>query len=882
MKQNSSFLLKVYIVLLLIISLGILPGIIQHNEESFTENEETSSGALESMQWISQIRAYPDKDIPQEKFYEAFEYSKNNLAQDKNLDNMEAWQSIGPNNVGGRSLCLAVHPVDTATLFMGSASGGLWKSTTGGLGASAWTLINTGYPSLAVSSIAIDSTNPNVMFIGTGENYGYQYSVNNGVNVRVTRGMYGIGILKTTNGGTTWTKSLDWSYNNQRGVWKVIINPKNPNILYAATSEGIYKSYDAGANWNQVLNYLMGMDLVLNPIDTTILIASVGNLSNNIPNSNVGIYKSTNAGTSWIKLSDGTHGLPTFWSGKTTLGIYQGNPNVIFASIANDPTNPSNSYVGLYMSTDGGNSWTQKYNNTGFMTNQGWYNNAFLIKNNNQNNVLLGNLDVYRSINGGTSFTKLSNWQGWIDGATPPGQPEGGTSTNFSHADQHYFASNPKDPNKIYSVTDGGLYRSNDFGTTFYSCNGGYVTTQFYASLGQSYTDSIFCVGGLQDNRAVFYQGTTAWYKTFVGDGFSSAVNSQNNSICYTEYGWGDINRSTDGGVSWTDIAPSNSGSEANYCFCAPYVVCRSNPNYVYIGGVTVYKSTTGSGSWQGPYGSFGGRKVLSLACSNNSTDTLYCGVIPPTIGSTLRASIFKSVNGGTVWTEIADTNVLPNRYPTDIHIDGVNANIVYVTYGGFSSGHVFKTTNGGVSWIDITGNLPDLPYHCIVTDPLYPQNIYVGNDLAVYVSANGGTSWSEFRNGMPYAIVFDLSIVNANRKLRATTHGNGIYQINLAQNPVGITRNVNETPTGFKLYQNYPNPFNPTTKIQYDIPKSGLVTLKVYDLLGKEVVSIINGNVPAGSYITEFNAGNLSSGIYFYRLTAGNFSETKKLMVIK
>ena len=228
------------------------------------------------MQWISQIRAYPDKDIPQEKFYEAFEYSKNNLAQDKNLDNMEAWQSIGPNNVGGRSLCIAIHPVDTATLFMGSASGGLWKSTTGGLGASAWTLINTGYPSLAVSSIAIDSTNPNVMFIGTGENYGYQYSVNNGVNVRVTRGMYGIGILKTTNGGTTWTKSLDWSYNNQRGVWKVIINPKNPNILYAATSEGIYKSYDAGANWNQVgLGYQRGVDLLPGILqDTVTLYAS--------------------------------------------------------------------------------------------------------------------------------------------------------------------------------------------------------------------------------------------------------------------------------------------------------------------------------------------------------------------------------------------------------------------------------------------------------------------------------------------------------------------------------------------------------------------------------------------------------------------------------
>ena len=546
----------------------------------------------------------------------------------------------------------------------------------------------------------------------------------------------------------------------------------------------------------------------------------IRNLSNNVPNANTGIYKSTNAGSTWTKLAGG---LPANWSGKATLQIYRGNPNYVYANIANDVT----TYVGYYKSTNAGLNWTVG-STTVPSGNQGWYNQAHLVKPDNPNIILVGTLNVEKSTNGGTSFSTKSNWSAWINGATPPGQPEGPAS--FVHADVHYFETNPKDPNKIYCVTDGGLYRSNNFGesSSFYSCNGGYVTTQFYASLGQSYTDSIFCVGGLQDNRAVFYQGTTAWYKTFVGDGFSSAVNSQNNSICYTEYGWGDINRSTDGGVSWTDIAPSNSGSEANYCFCAPYVVCRSNPNYVYIGGVTVYKSTTGGESWIGPYGSFGGGKILSLACSNNSTDTLYCGVIPPTSSSTLRAGFYKSINGGTIWTNVTDTNVLPNRYPTDIHIDHVNANIVYVTYGGFNSGHVYKTTNGGGSWINITGNLPDVPYHAVVTDPLYPQNIYVGNDLAVYVSANGGTNWSEFRNGMPYAIVFDLSIVNANRKLRATTHGNGIYQINLAQNPVGITRNVNETPTGFKLYQNYPNPFNPSTKSNLKGVKSGNINLNV------------------------------------------------------
>ncbi len=455
MKLFNNILFRVSFVLILIAALGMIPSFLT-NEKNHEESEETSSGALESMQWMSQIRAYPDTDIPADKFYRAFEYSRDNLAEKDNLDALDSWQSLGPNNVGGRSLCLAVHPVDTAILFMGSASGGLWKSTTGGVGANAWTLVNTGYPSSAVSSIAIDSTNPNVMYIGTGENYGYQFS-NFGLDVRVTRGMYGIGILKTTNGGNTWAKALDWSYNNQRGVWKVIINPRNPNIVYAATSEGVYKSYDAGANWTQVLNYLMAMDLLFNTTDTTTLYVSIGDLSNNVPNANVGIYKSTNSGLNWTKLAGG---LPATWSGKATLQMYRGNPNYIYANIANDVT----SYVGYYRSTNGGLNWT--VGSTSVPSgNQGWYNQGHLVKSDNPNLILVGTLNVEKSTNQGTSFSTKSSWSAWNEGAVPPGDPEG--PPNFVHADVHYFETNPKDANKIYAITDGGLYRSNNFGDSY-------------------------------------------------------------------------------------------------------------------------------------------------------------------------------------------------------------------------------------------------------------------------------------------------------------------------------------------------------------------------------------------------------------------------------
>ncbi|MGH2574535.1 MAG: T9SS type A sorting domain-containing protein [Ignavibacteria bacterium] len=834
----------------------------------------TTSGALESMQFLSEMRAFPDKDIPPDKYFKAFEHTKNNMQELDEGDSPTEWTSIGPNNIGGRSLCLAFSPLDTGTIYIGAASGGLWKSNTGGLGASAWTLINTGYPSLAVSSIAIDSANPNIMYIGTGENYGYQYSLN-GLDVRVTRGMYGIGVLKTTNGGSTWFKSLDWSYNNQRGVWRVIFNPRNRNVLYAATSEGVWKTNNAGANWFQVLNYLMAMDLEINPIDTSVLYVSIGNLTNNVPLANVGVYKTTNSGATWTELAGG---LPQNWTGKTTIELYKGNPNFVYANVSNDF-----SYVGYYTSTDAGNSWSLR-NSSIPVGVQGWYNQAHLVKPDDPNTIVAGTIDVVKSTNGGLSFVTKSNWSLWVTGPTPPGDPES-PSPQFAHADHHEFYSNPRDPNKLYCITDGGLYRSNNFGETYYSCNGGYVTSQFYAGFANSRQDSIFCIGGMQDNRSAFYQGTVAWYKTFVGDGFWCAVNSQNHNICYTEYTYGSISKSFNGGVSWSGISPPGGGSSSQYCFAAPYIACRSNPNIMYVGGISIYKSVVGGGSWQGPYGSFGGAKVLSMDASATSTDTLYCGTIPT---GSVQAAIHRSVDGGLTWTNISG-GLIPNRYPIDIHVDPNNSRIVYVTFGGFGSGHVFKTPNSGVNWVNISDNLPDLPHQCVVVDPLYPQNVYVGNDLGVYVSTTGGLAWYEYRNGMPYALVFDLTVVYPNRHIRATTHGSGIYERSLVQNPLtGIISN-NQIPKEFKLYQNYPNPFNPVTKIKFDVPKSAilsgaknLILLKIYDILGREAATLVNEQLKPGTYEVDFNGTGYSSGIYFYNLVTNDFAETKKMILVK
>ncbi|MCY7362122.1 MAG: T9SS type A sorting domain-containing protein, partial [Ignavibacteria bacterium] len=225
---------------------------------------------------------------------------------------------------------------------------------------------------------------------------------------------------------------------------------------------------------------------------------------------------------------------------------------------------------------------------------------------------------------------------------------------------------------------------------------------------------------------------------------------------------------------------------------------------------------------------------------------------------------------------------VTPNRYATDITVNPNNSAEVFVTFGGFGSGHVFKSVNAGINWQNISGNLPDVPHHSVIIDPLFNQNIYAGSDLGVYVSTNSGVSWNEYMTGMPYALTFDLSIVYPNRKIRATTYGNGVYERKLFENPVSVNSVNSNVVNNFKLYQNYPNPFNPGTKINYVLRVTNYVSILVYDVLGNEVKSLINQQQIAGNYEVEFDGSNLASGVYFYKLQSGSFSETKRMLLIK
>ena len=246
------------------------------------------------------------------------------------------------------------------------------------------------------------------------------------------------------------------------------------------------------------------------------------------------------------------------------------------------------------------------------------------------------------------------------------------------------------------------------------------------------------------------------------------------------------------------------------------------------------------------------------------------------------------TTNGGLDWDNI--TEALPDRYPLDIAVEPGNASTAYVVFGGFGSSHVYKSGDIGRTWVDVGQGLPDIPTSAVVVDPLFPDHIYIGNDLGVYVSLDGGSSWQNFAEGLPEAVlVMDLSISPSNRVLRMATHGNGAYERPLLETIVSVPEQA-DIVNNFRLGQNYPNPFNSETTIQFEIPKPMHVTVSIYDVLGRELSILIDTDLPTGSHQLTWDARDIPSGVYFYSLAARDplngenrlLIQTKKLLLLK
>ena len=746
--------MKYFLLLTSFAILGITFQLTQKTEQD-TVYYESETKSLEALAWIAQIHDYPNQSTPDGRFYESFLYFKEHYLNSNKarLTDEGEWENIGPNNVGGRTISIAIHPIDTNIIFLGSASGGLWKTTTGGIGVNAWQYVETGYPILGVSAIALNPDNPDEIYIGTGETYAYGKTTN-GLIDRTERGTFGMGILKSQDGGANWEINLNWTYQLNRCVWDIVFDPFNTDQLYAATTEGLYKTTNGGLYWSQRLDEFMVMDIEVNKLAPHVLFAGVGDLNS----TNKGLYRSENYGETW-ELMD--NGLPPYThDGRIMVTSNINNASEVITVIAN-----AFSTVGIYKSTNGGDSWFE-LDDADVASYQGWYAKGALIHHENPNLILLGGVELFKSINGGNVFVQKTTYTG----------PD-----SEMHPDIHDIIANPLDPDKVYILTDGGLFRSNDFGETFFSCNDGYVTSQFYIGSISAQTNDKG-LGGLQDNFTQRYDGSKYWDAIIGGDGSFNAIRPDDDEIQFASYQYGVVYKSNDGGNNFDEFVFSPTGDAA---FVTPFVLCPSDPESMYIGDTKLHYSNNSGGSFSltSPSLIDSGNVVLSIGVSGLSIDTVYIS----TAGLSGRADMFISTNGGDNYTTI--TNGLPDRYYRDIAVNPNNANELYITLSGYGTGHVYRSMDAGNNWVDVSESLPDMPFHSVAIDPSNDSIVYVGCDFGVFVSFDKGTSWENFGTGLPEAVmVFDLVFSSSDNMLLAFTHGNGVYRIPQASKPAQVS----------------------------------------------------------------------------------------------
>lgn len=846
----------VYTALVLAIGLGIYSYQQEPKSELLQKEEEQISGAYEALSFLADRQTYPSGKIPAQAYTKAWQEKQRMASQGSARTETDPWESLGPHNRAGRTLALTFNPQNENTLYAGSASGGLWRSYSAGVGAAAWELVDIEeYPVLGVSCITFMPNDSMTMFIGTGEVYNYE-EAGTGAAYRPTRGSFGIGILKTTDGGQTWSKSLDWSMDENHGVWAIRIDHSNHNIMYAATTEGVYKSTDAGATWELKLDVIMGNDLIIHQEDANVLLAACGNLNT----AGKGIYKSTDAGETWTQISDN---IPNF-GGKIQLGAAPSAPNIVYASIGNS-LGGDDEASWLLRSEDFGSTWTLQIQ-TDYSRWQGWFSHDVAVHPTNPNEIIVIGINVWRSTDGGQTLYILTEGGSGDDNAPIEG-PDG--PPNYVHSDAHDVIYHPTQANVVYIASDGGVHRSLDGGLTYASCNGSYQSVQFYNGFSNSYQNETFCMGGLQDNGSISWNGDKTWTRELGGDGSWSAIDPSNDQIWYVSWQNLNIIRVFEGDDEYIGVPKVGRVS-----FIAPFVLAPSNPQVIYAASSVVARSSDYGDNWEVNNTPLGAvfAPVLSMDVSSQNENVVYAATAPT---SAEAGAVYKTTNG-LDWESVTTAN-LPDRYPMDISVDPTNDDIAYVAYAGFGSGHVYKTIDGGQSWEDISTDLPDVPTNAVVVDPLHPSNVYVGNDIGVFVSIDGGQSWEVYQEGMPSTVmVFDLKISPVNRKLRVATHGNGVYQRDLVEETVS-TSAVLAQELDLKVS---PNPTADRAQLSFELTKNTKVSALLVDASGKTVQTIQKASVLNGEQQLELSLAHLPKGIYYIQLSIDGQAVTQQLLL--
>lgn len=667
----------------------------------------------------------------------------------------DSWTELGPTNASGRSESLAIDPTNSSNIFAGSAGGGVWHSTDGG---TIWSqTTDRQLLTLSVNTVAIDPSNPSTIYAGTGDGLYHQTA------------LPGSGAYRSTDGGTTWNQLPSTS-----GVGlinQIAVSPSNPNVILLATTStnstngGIYKSSNGGASFVQVhaeaFAPLIVTSIKFSPTNSNSVVATETYLTGFQFGSS--ILVSGDQGSSFQTAA----GMPFTDSSLTRFAVAfaPSSPGLVYASFTDGQ---------LYKSTDGGFSFALA-SLTGY-TDVTWYANSLWVDPTNANFLVIGGATAYKSTDGGLTIKQIGS---------------GGIQTNEPHPYVTSIVNSPEydgSTNKVvYVTTAGGLFRANDI--TSATTSGGWSrissgpnTSTFYSVAGDGPTNTIF--GGVdQLGTQSIHPGTQTSDYTYGGSGGFVAIDPQQTQYQYGEDSYGQVWRSIGGQpnsgqlISGTISEAGNSGNPV-----APLVIDQNQPQTLYVGLGSLWRTTNArdaSPLWT-TVKSGTGSPISAIAVAPGNSDIVWVGHNDGTIYVTGNGT-----DAVPTWTQIqtGPGTVFPGRMITRILVDSANSNVIYVSQGGFTSGNLVRSSDGGASWTVITGTnnavLPQVPIRAIARDTLNGNILYVGTEIGIFSTSDGGLTWSTSSDALAFLPVTELAYLANSSTLVASTYGRGVWVLN-------------------------------------------------------------------------------------------------------
>lgn len=727
---------------------------------------------------ISPNQAFAQKKKKKDKQEQATAEKQKSPLDEISLSGLK-FRSVGPALTSGRISDFAMHPQRPYEYYVATASGGVWKTNNSG---TTYKPIFASQGSYSIGCVTVDESNPNIVWVGTGEN-------NNQRSVA-----YGDGIYKSINGGASWR---NMGLKSSEHIGSIIVHPDDSDVVWVAAigplwsaggERGVYKTTDGGKTWKATLTIdeHTGVDnIVIDPRNPDVLYAAAFQRRRHVftylgggPNST--IYKSTDGGETWHKANKG---LPGVDIGRIGLSISPANPEIIYAIVE-----AAQGKSGFYKSTNAGASWAKQ---SGFVTSGNYYQE--IIADPVDANTVYA-MDTWMSVthDGGKTFKKVGE--------------------DYKHVDNHCIWINPEN-NKHWLVgCDGGIYETWDAAKTW-DFKANLPVTQFYKVALDNDTPFYNIYGGTQDNfslggpsRVNTSHGirNEDWFITHGGDGFESQVDPNNPDIVYAQSQYGVLVRFDRKTGEETGIQPKEREEENAYRWNwdAPLVASPHKSGRVYFAANKVFRSDDYGNSWEVL------SKDLSRQINRNelevmdrvwSTDavaknrsTSPYGTIVALVESALNADlliagtddglIHISENAGKSWRKIDNITGVPSRtYVNAVYASQHDENVIYAAfnhhkYGDFKP-YIFRSSDKGLTWTSISNNLPERgSVYAIEEDHIDKDLIFCGTEFGVFFSPDAGANWKQLKAGLPTIAVRDLAIQRRENDLVLGTFGRGFY----------------------------------------------------------------------------------------------------------